>query len=295
MEHPFANKILLTIDVEDWFQVENLRPWFPPESWERHSLRVIHNTTRLLDLFDRHESEKGKIRATFFVLGWVAEKVPELVREISRRGHEVASHGYGHLMCTQLEPDALEDDLKRSKTLLEDITGLEIKGYRAPSFSINDQAIGFIQSAGYRYDSSYNNFSQHGRYGHISTHRAKRSGITYRWPSGFNELPISNLQLGSRILPWGGGGYFRFLPAAVFRRGVRSILNRDGAYVFYMHPWEIDPDQPRVAETRGLSRWRHYLNLDRTHDRLAELIKHNSDCEYMTCSQYIETIASRHH
>lgn len=291
MTNRSSKYVMLTIDVEDWFQVENLRTWFPPDSWDSHTLRVVDNTRRLLDLFDQFSTIR--IKATFFVLGWVAERVPELVREISQRGHEVASHGYGHMMCNQIDPDALELDLKRSKQLLEEIIGSDVKGYRAPNFSINDQALRLVKAAGYQYDSSYNNFSRHGRYGHIQVNGAKKKGVAFQWDSGFKELPISNLNVGSRTFPWGGGGYFRFFPGALFRSGVRNILNRDGAYVFYMHPWEIDPEQPRVPAAKGLSGWRHYLNLHRTHDRLAAFIERSIGCEFVTCSQYIEHLADK--
>jgi len=285
--------ILLTIDVEDWFQVENLRPWFPPSQWHLQELRVDTNTRRLLDLFDSFGQDgevigKGPIKATFFVLGWVAERFPDLVREINQRGHEVASHGYGHLMCDRLGRDAFKEDLLRSKHLLERIIGKEVKGYRAPNFSINDQALAAVQSAGYRYDSSYNNFSRHGRYGRISVNGAQKKGIALRIAGEFYELPISNLTMGNQILPWGGGGYFRLLPPVFFKAGVRSILNRSQAYMFYLHPWEIDPDQPRAGQSKGFSRWRHYLNLDKTYARLSQLISSASGCRFLSCGEYIE-------
>lgn len=287
MVHSVPRKILITVDVEDWFQVENLRPWIPPDKWDRCTVRVVENTRRLLDLFDR--SLPVNVQATFFILGWVAEKTPELVREISLRGHEVASHGYGHMMCNLIESRELKEDLKRSKFLLEDTIGKEVKGYRAPNFSISDQTLDLVRSAGYRYDSSYNSFSGNDRYGRISVDGAERKGIVIRLAQEFAELPISNLILRGQILPWGGGGYFRFLPLTIFRTGVKNILKNTDAYLFYLHPWEIDPDQPRVKQAKGFSRWRHYLNLDKTHSRLARLIAYFSDCDFVTCSQYIES------
>jgi polysaccharide deacetylase family protein (PEP-CTERM system associated) len=281
-----AKNILLTIDVEDWFQVENLRPWFPPSGWGTFPLRVEKNTHRLLDLFDRFSG--NRIKATFFVLGWVAVRVPELVREIDRRGHEVASHGFGHIMCRQLDRKALEQDLRRSKDLLEDIIGKEVKGYRAPNFSINDQALKCIQFVGYKYDSSYNSFDKHGRYGRISANDCKTKGITIHLGKEFRELPISNLLLGGQTLPWGGGGYFRFIPLSLFKAGVHKILNHSDTYVFYMHPWEIDPDQPKVRQVKGLSRWRHYINLEKTYTRLSRLIESFKGSNFITCSRYME-------
>ena len=281
-------KILFTIDVEDWFQVENLRPWFPPSGWDKCPLRVAQNTHRILDLFDRFSPKK--IKATFFVLGWVAEKVPELVREINRRGHEVASHGFGHKMCNQLDNAALERDLRRSRNLLEQTIGTEVAGYRAPNFSISDQVLKAIQSAGYHYDSSYNSFSGHGRYGHINVKGAETNGIAINLAGAFKELPVSNLKLGRRVIPWGGGGYFRFFPFAVFKAGVQRILRRNDAYLFYLHPWEIDPDQPRVGGVNRFSAWRHYVNLDKTDERLVRLIKGFKDCDFITCSQYLKEL-----
>ena len=278
--------ILLTVDVEDWFQVENLRPWFPPSNWEKFPLRVERNINRLLDLFDR--CSDGNLRATFFILGWVAEKLPGLVREISSRGHEVASHGFGHIMCNQIDPAALDKDIRHSKGLLEDIVGREVKGYRAPNFSINDQALKSIQSAGYQYDSSYNNFSKHGRYGTISVNGCKTKGIAIQMANGIIELPISNLILRGKTLPWGGGGYFRFLPFKIFKVGVNKILNDSDTYLFYMHPWEIDPDQPRARAAKGFSGWRHYVHLDKTYGRLEGLINVFKGCNFISCSRYIE-------
>ncbi len=285
---PEKKKILLTIDVEDWFQVENLRPWYPQNSWNNQQLRVERNTHKLLDLFDK--SKEGTIKATFFVLGWIAEKLPDLAREIHKRGHEVASHGYNHHMCNRLDKNTLVNDLTHSKKLLEDIIGEEIKGYRAPNFSINDATLELIQQAGYQYDSSFNNFSRHGRYGWISINGHQKQGIALQYHNRFHEIPISNLKLAGKVLPWGGGGYFRFIPFLIFKAGIQNILKKNDAYMFYMHPWEIDPEQPRVDEVSGLSRWRHYLNLEKTQLRLAKLIEAYRHCNYVTCSQYLEKV-----
>ena len=282
---PPPKTILLTIDVEDWFQVENLRPWFPPSTWPHQPLRVVRNTRRLLDLFDQFAPKT--IQATFFILGWLAQRVPGLVREIHDRGHEVASHGFNHVMCNELTPKDLDADLVRSKRVLEDLIGAPVSGYRAPNFSISDCALQAVQAAGYTYDSSYNNFRLHSRYGHISTNGRSTRRLGFQLPGGLSELPISNLVIGRKILPWGGGGYFRFTPPAVFRHGVRQILKKTDAYLFYMHPWEIDPGQPRVPQSRGLARFRHCLNLDKTAKRLYELIKSVDACTFQTCRQYL--------
>ncbi|MGD8837693.1 MAG: polysaccharide deacetylase family protein [Desulfobacteraceae bacterium] len=289
--------ILITIDVEDWFQVENLRPWLPPQTWNQQQLRVENNTHRLLDLLDSIKTTNPtnppnsvNPKATFFILGWVAKKAPQLVREIHKRGHEIASHGYSHMMCNQLDPDELQQDLIRSKYLLEDAIGIAVRGYRAPNFSINDQALKAIQAAGYKYDSSYNNFSNHRRYGQLTGNRTKKQNTYLRFNNDFYELPISNMQIANQIVPWGGGGYFRFLPFPIFKAGIKQILKKQEAYMFYLHPWEIDPNQPKIKKAIGLSGWRHYLNLDKTYPRLKKLISTFKDQSLITCSQYIEKL-----
>ncbi|MFZ1986001.1 MAG: XrtA system polysaccharide deacetylase [Desulfatitalea sp.] len=276
--------ILFTIDVEDWFQVENFSGLINRSEWERLPARVVPNTLKILDLFENH---KIKIRATFFILGWVAERFPNLIREIAKRGHEIASHGYGHAMCTSIDQDTLLADLIRSKKTIEGITGAEVFGYRAPSFSISDDTLKLIMKAGYRYDSSYNSFARHGRYGSIGTNGRPRSGIAIRMAPDFYELPISNLDFGGQIVPWGGGGYFRLLPFIVFKKGVQNILAKQKAYMFYMHPWEIDPDQPRVKKVKRLPAFRHYLNLNRAYKRLGQMLATFQGCEFITCSQYL--------
>ena len=274
--------ILITIDVEDWFQVENLRPWFPPSTWDTQQSRVERNTRNLLDLLDAAD----QVKATFFVLGWIAQRHPGLVKEIAARGHEVASHGYNHMLCSQMNQDDLLEDLRTSKQLLQDLTGTEIQGFRAPSFSIDNHALELVHQAGYRYDSSYNSFDMHGRYGTISTNGHRKDRLFEPKP-GFFELPVSNLNLAGQTIPWGGGGYFRLTPPPIFKAGVRHILNKTNTYIFYMHPWEIDPEQPRSRNTKGTAIWRHYLNLGKTRDRLQDLIQTFKHHQFKTCGQYI--------
>jgi polysaccharide deacetylase family protein (PEP-CTERM system associated) len=321
---------LITIDVEDWFQVENLRSWNPITSWGNRELRVERNVHRLLDIFDSvslaplfpkahpvnpvnpvgpsfssapcavHRAPSLSIRATFFVLGWLAERLPHLVREIAARGHEVASHGLSHRMCQPLSDADLRDELTGSKRLLEDITGAEVAGFRAPNFSVDDRVLELIRECGYQYDSSYNSFSLHGRYGKITLNGQPRAGIAYELSDNFFELPVSNLSLSCLptlgtlahlrhfCLPWSGGAYFRLMPLGVFQRGVRAILDRGGAYVFYMHPWEIDPEQPRVGRASPAARFKHYTNLEKTMDKLKGMLEGFADCRFMGCGEYIE-------
>jgi polysaccharide deacetylase family protein (PEP-CTERM system associated) len=271
-----SSHFLLTIDVEDWFQVENLRPWNPPSTWGSRDSRVEVNVQRLLDLFDDifQSPSTKKVHCTFFVLGWVAERMPHLVHEIAARGHEVASHGSSHRMCDRLSDAELRNEVVDSKHLLEDIVGQEVIGFRAPNFSIDDRVLSILQASGYRYDSSYNNFALHGRYGKIHLNGI-REGIACRLSDDFFELPLSNLSIhqhqgfrpsASRIkhtvesgfvLPWSGGAYFRLIPLKIFAMGVRSILSAVKAYVFYLHPWEIDPGQPRFRGPGWGRRFRH--------------------------------------
>ena len=401
--------ILLTFDVEDWFQVENFKEYIPFSSWPDYELRVEKNTHCLLDLLDSQRSaissqsavsgnstnstqslrrrrtftpcnagpacpvggnyrtgvecgaysteaepisqgepsrfhprlpspgaggqeetekkksmksrkscqKKEKIKATFFVLGWIAKRLPHLVREIQTRGHEVASHGYYHKLPREEPAEYLKRDLTDSKKLLEDIIGEPVHGYRAPSFSISNDILNTIADAGYLYDSSYNSFAMHGRYGHVKLSQNGKKGIALpvsaipashspslqamaggRNPDSsqavsrkskiFYELPISNLKLGSSILPWGGGAYFRLIPFPLFKMGVRSILKKEGAYLFYMHPWEVDPEQLRVDDAPSFFRFRHYTNLHKTASKLSLFIEGFTNCRFATCRQYLE-------
>lgn len=279
--------ILLTFDVEDWFQVENFKSYIPFSTWNSFELRVERNTIKILDLLD---SFSFKPRATFFVLGWIAQKCPQLVREISNRGHEVASHGYGHDLCPQMEQPLLVHDLKCSKVLLEDITGKQVTGYRAPSFSINNEVLGLIRDAGYLYDSSFNSFSGHGRYGSLDLSSALKKQGRYELDHGFFELPVSNLNLFNHILPLGGGGYFRLIPFSVFKHGVTSVLKKEKTFVFYAHPWEFDPEQPRVEQASPWFKFRHYINLRRTEKKLIALINTFSDIKFKTIDAHITSL-----
>jgi polysaccharide deacetylase family protein (PEP-CTERM system associated) len=268
----------MSIDVEDWFQVENLKPVVARGTWDTRESRVVRNTTRILDLLEEHRA-----RATFFVLGWVAERQPELIRRIAADGHEIASHGYGHDLIYTLSPAEFRADVERGKKLLEDVTGERVLGYRAPSFSITDWAVSILQELGFEYDSSVFPTVAHDRYGRLT-------GVDFGQPilelrPGFHEVSISCLPLGNRGLPWGGGGYFRMLPYAAWRGGVRRILGSGAPYVFYIHPWEIDPGQPRMRGLGAVSRFRHYLNLARCEDRFARLL---ADFSWTTVKSLLE-------
>ena len=254
----------MSIDVEDWFQVENLSGVVARETWGERQLRVERNMDRLLEML----ADAG-IRSTCFVLGWIAERCPALIERIASEGHEIASHGYGHVLLGRLSPAEFRADVARSKDLLEDLTGAEVVGYRAPAFSITDWAIPILQELGFAYDSSAFPTVAHDRYGRLAEVEGGETVVELR--PGFHEVCVSCLALGSRGIPWGGGGYFRLVPYRLFRGGIRHILGKGQPYVFYLHPWEIDPGQPRVSGIPAAYRFRHYVGLGSCERRLARL------------------------
>ena len=256
----------LTVDVEDYFQVSALAPHIARADWERIPCRVERNVETILSLF----AESGA-RATFFTLGWIAERYPALVKRIVAQGHELASHGYGHLRIHEQTPQEFTQDIARAKALLEDLSGTEVKGYRAPSFSIGRRtlwAFERIAQAGYRYSSSVYPV-QHDLYGMPDASR-----FAYRPRADLLEIPVTTAAVLNRNLPAGGGGYFRLLPYAVSRALLRRVNRVDARPgIFYFHPWEIDPAQPRVPGTSLKTRFRHYVNLRRTEPRLRRLLR----------------------
>ena len=256
----------LTVDVEDYFQVSALAPHFDRGTWDAQPCRVERNVQRLLALFN----ETGA-RATFFTLGWIAERYPQLVRDIVAGGHELASHGYGHQRASEQSREVFGDDVRRAKALLEDLGGRPVQGYRAPSFSIgmgNLWAFDVLLEAGYRYSSSVYPV-RHDHYGMPDAPR-----FPYESRPGLLEIPITTTRLLGRNLPAGGGGYFRLAPYEVSRWALRRVNELDQRpAIFYFHPWEIDPDQPRVHEASLKTRFRHYVNLHKTESRLGQLLR----------------------
>lgn len=255
----------MSVDVEDWFHVENLKEVVLRSSWDTRERRVERNTMRILELLE----ERGA-RATFFILGWVAERHPRLIRLIAAGGHEIASHGYGHELVYSLSEAEFRADVERSKKCLEDATGQPVTGYRAPCFSITNWAVAVLQEVGFEYDSSAFPTVAHDRYGRLSGVEMGRPIVELR--PGFHEVCISCLPLGTRGLPWGGGGYFRLMPFRAWRAGVRRIMRTGSPYLFYIHPWEIDPGQPRVEGLGRISRFRHYVNLESCEERFRSLL-----------------------
>jgi polysaccharide deacetylase family protein (PEP-CTERM system associated) len=277
-QDPLPATAAMSVDVEDWFQVENLKPVIPRETWDARERRVEGNTMRILELLEEHQA-----RATFFVLGWIAERHQGLVRRIAEAGHEIASHGYGHDLLYNLSPSEFRADVDRCKKILEDVTGRRIVGYRAPSFSITDWAVSILQELGFEYDSSVFPTVAHDRYGRLTGVDAGQPILELR--PGFYEVSISCLRLGKRGLPLGGGGYFRMLPYPLWAGGVRRILGTGAPYMFYIHPWEIDPGQPRVSGLGKVNRFRHYVNLDRCEGRFQALL---SDFRWSSIGEVLE-------
>ena len=229
---------------------------------------------------DEHDA-----KATCFVLGWVAERAPGLVQRLAAAGHEVASHGYHHELVHELTEREFAADVRRSKDVLEGITGERVLGYRAPSFSLTDWAIPLLEEAGFEYDSSFFPTTvTRNRYGKPATLQGAE-GLRLG-NGGLAEVPLSCLQIGGQALPWAGGGYFRLLPYRLFKAGVEKVLDLGKPYIFYIHPWELDSGQPRVAGLRRSQRVRHYLNLEKTESRWTALL---TDFRWTTIADLLRT------
>ena len=255
----------LTIDVEDYFQVSAFAPYIKRAEWNTRECRVERNVNRILNFLADYDT-----KATFFTLGWIAERYPELIRRIASEGHEVASHGYGHERVSDMNDAEFYADIHLAKCILEDLTGAEVRGYRAPSFSIgqgNLWAFDTLERAGYRYSSSIYPI-QHDHYGMPDAPR-----FAHQVRPSLLEVPVTTLRIGNRNFPSSGGGYFRLLPYIVSRWMLRQVHSRDGeAAVFYFHPWEIDENQPRIPGINSRTRFRHYVNIDRMEGRIQELL-----------------------
>ena len=255
----------LTIDVEDYFQVSAFAPFIARSEWPQRECRVERNVERILAMLDMHRT-----KATFFTLGWIAERYPQLVQMIVAQGHELASHGYGHERASDLSEAAFFADVDRARKLLQDVAGVDVPGYRAPSFSIgtnNLWAFDSLARAGYRYSSSIYPI-RHDHYGMPDAPR-----FAHQARAGVLEIPATTLRMGGRNFPSSGGGYFRLLPYALSRWMLRRVNEHDGQpAIFYFHPWEIDAEQPRVAGIDAKTRFRHYVNIGRMPRRLEQLL-----------------------
>lgn len=260
--HPASNA--LTIDVEDYFQVSAFAPHIPRSDWAIRECRVERNVDRILAMLDDHQT-----KATFFTLGWIAERYPEVIRRIVSGGHELASHGYGHERASDQGPEAFFADIQVAKLILEDLAGYEVKGYRAPSFSIGEKnlwAFECLERAGYRYSSSIYPI-RHDHYGMPDAPRhAHKIG-------NLLEVPATTLRFFNRNWPASGGGYFRLMPYGLSRWMIRRVNAVDKLpAVFYFHPWEIDSEQPRIPNIGAKTRFRHYVNIGQMEHRLRRLM-----------------------
>lgn len=263
-----TNRIVnaLSVDVEDYFQVSAFERHIDRTEWERLPCRVEANVARILEMLEAHGA-----RATFFTLGWIAQRYPALVRRIADAGHELASHGSEHRRASDQTRDAFIADIRQAKELLEQLSGQPVRGYRAPSFSVgegNRWAFECIAEAGYRYSSSIYPI----RHDHYGAPTAPR--FAHEVAPGLIELPVATVRMLNTNFPAGGGGYFRLLPYKISQWSLRRIhrIDRQPA-MFYFHPWEIDPGQPRIAGVPVKTRFRHYLNLGRTERRLDRLLR----------------------
>jgi polysaccharide deacetylase family protein (PEP-CTERM system associated) len=258
----------LSVDVEDYFQVQALERAYARSDWDDYPSRVERNTRALLEIFGA-----AGVKATFFTLGWVAERHPELVRAIAGAGHEVASHGYGHVRVDLGSPEEFRADIRRSKAILEDIGGMPVRGYRAATFSVGPHtpwAWPILEEEGFRYSSSVYPVTRD----FYAYPDAPRGVFRPKGVRNLIEIPIATVRFGAKNWPCGGGGYFRLLPYALSRRALARINRRDRLpAVFYIHPWEVDPGQPRAHGVSAKSRFRHYLNLSRTAGRLHRLVR----------------------
>jgi polysaccharide deacetylase family protein (PEP-CTERM system associated) len=274
----------MTVDVEDYFQVSAFDGHVRREQWPHFESRVVRNTERLLQVFADH-----RVTGTFFVLGWVAKRFPRLIRRIAAEGHELASHGYSHRLVYEMSREEFAEDLRRARGAIGEACGALVTGYRAPSFSITETSLWAIDELivqGYEYDASIFPI-HHDRYGIPD---APRHPYALRRPAGsLWEIPGSTVRCGAYNLPIAGGGYFRLFPYAWTRWGIRHVNGAESQpVVFYLHPWEIDPDQPRL-ETSRLSRFRHYRNLAKTEARLHKLL---SEFRFTSAASLLSTVAS---
>lgn len=262
-----ALRFAMSVDVEDYFQVWAFSRVIDRKSWDGFQLRVEYSTRRALDLFDRHNA-----KATFFTLGWVAERAPSLVREIVARGHEIASHGYDHAKVFDQSQPEFREDAGRAKKLIEDIAGVEVTGYRAPGFSFDARtpwAYETLAELGYRYSSSSHPIA-HDHYGDPNGQRAPHRPLS---GSEFSEAPVATAEVFGRRVSCAGGGWFRAMPYPVSRMLIeRASRSLNGPVIFYFHPWELDPEQPRINSAPLKSKLRHYLNLAGAEKKLSRLL-----------------------
>jgi len=272
----------MTVDVEDYYQVSAFNEVIAYNEWEEYESRVEKNTNNILDIFDDNNT-----KSTFFVLGWVAERYPHIVREIYKRGHEVACHGYSHQLIYNQSRSEFKEETLRAKQILEEITGSAVIGYRAASYSITKNslwALEILAESGFKYDSSIFPIV-HDRYG-IPTAPREPHIIKMKNELSIIEFPLSTYKILGMRLPVSGGGYFRLYPYQFTRHALKTINRQNNLFVFYLHPWEIDPQQPKIRASR-LSRFRHYKNLEKCESRLRQLLK---DFKFTTMKSLLDEL-----
>ncbi len=275
----------MTVDVEDYFQVEAFAGRIDRSEWDHQSLRVDRSTERVLDLFGRHN-----VKATFFTLGWVAERFPSLIQRIVGEGHELAAHGYEHRRIFEQSPELFRDDVRRTKRVLEDLSGSKVNGYRAATFSMSREclwAYDILSEEGYSYSTSIYPI-RHDLYGMPDAPRFSF------WPGkqgGIEEYPMTTVEIGKSVFPGGGGGYFRLLPYALSRAAISRTNRREKRpFMFYFHPWEVDPGQPKIPDLSWKSRFRHYTGLKHMERKLERVISEfNWDRVDRTFSSDVDT------
>jgi polysaccharide deacetylase family protein (PEP-CTERM system associated) len=280
----------LTIDVEDYFHVHAFADAIQPSDWDKFDCRVEKNVDNILELLDEGDAEGNRVKATFFILGWIAERYPDLIKKIHRSGHEIASHGYGHRVIYSQSKQEFREDIKRSKQILEALTGEQVFGYRAPTYSITEKtlwALYILEEEGYCYDSSIFPI-RHDNYGMPSCPRFpfvwdlsrdqpeskdfSRAEFKNLGQSGLVEFPISTVRFFSNNFPCSGGGYFRIFPYYFITMCLNCINREDRPFIFYLHPWELDPGIPQIKNISFLSKYRTYVNLSRTKTRFKKLL-----------------------
>ena len=270
---------ILTIDLEDYFQVENLKEKVKFSDWEKYECRVVKNTDKILDILGKYGTE-----ATFFVLGWLAERYPELVKNIYSAGHEIASHGYAHNLIYEHSQEDFRADLRRSKNILEGIIAEPVIGYRAPSYSITNRsvwALDILMEEGFKYDSSI--FPIYHDLGGLPDAKRYPNKI-YNHKHEIIEIPLSTVKIAGRNIPFSGGGYFRLLPYGFIRWATKQMHNEGYPAVIYLHPWEFDREQPRIKAGR-IKSFRHYVNLHKTEEKFKKLL---NDFKFTSIKNFIK-------
>ncbi|PUU89884.1 XrtA system polysaccharide deacetylase [Halanaerobium sp.] len=271
-------KNILTIDVEDYFQVETFKNIIDNNEWDNFELRVENSLKKVLNLINSFD-----YKATFFVLGWIAEKFPEIIKMISDQGHEISTHGYGHELVYKQTKQEFKNDLIKSINTLKNITGKEILGYRAPTFSItNDSlwALDIIKELGLEYDASISPIEGHDKYGIMGINPCIHTLF-----NGLVELPQTTIKILTKNVPVAGGGYFRLLPYWLTKMAIKKLNKNNKTAIVYLHPWEFDPEQPKIKGISKLSQFRHYINIDKTEDKFKKML---SDFNFTSIEKYLE-------